>query len=172
MINRTITMKQKWGEKQSSGYFKGQTNEISNGETWIWLEMGNFKRKTESLLIAAQNSARRINYNKMKIDQMQPKFWLWGDWYETIDHTINESSKLVQKEYKARHNWVGKMIYWELCKIFKIEHTNKRYMQKLESILENGMLKILWEFKIKTDHLIPARRSHLVIVNNKREPAK
>ena len=27
-------------------------------------------------------------------------------------------------------------------------------------------------FEIQTDHLIPARRPHLVIVNKKREPAK
>ena len=28
--------------------------------------------------------------------------------------------KLVQKEYKARHDWVGKVIHWELSKKFLI----------------------------------------------------
>ena len=35
---------------------------------------------------------------------------------ETNNHIENECSKLVQKEYTARHYWVGKVIHWELCK--------------------------------------------------------
>ena len=27
---------------------------------------------------------------------------------------ISECSKLAQKEYKTKHDWVGKMIHWEL----------------------------------------------------------
>ena len=37
---------------------------------------------------------------------------------------------------------------------------------KPESVLENEMQKILWDFEIQTDHLIPARRPDLVITNN------
>ena len=37
-------------------------------------------------------------------------------------------------------------------------------MYNLKSVLENEMLKILWDFKIPTDHLISARRPGLVIV--------
>ena len=40
-------------------------------------------------------------------------------------------------------------------------------MLKPESILENEMHKSLWDFKIKTYHLISARQLDLVIVNNK-----
>ena len=41
---------------------------------------------------------------------------------ETINHIISECSKLALKEYKTRHNWVGKVIHWELCKKFKFDH--------------------------------------------------
>ena len=34
---------------------------------------------------------------------------------EMVNH-ISESSKQAQKEYKIRIDWVGKVIYWELCK--------------------------------------------------------
>ena len=66
---RTYTRKQKCEEKQLYGYFKQQTNEIALELTRTWLQNGNFKRKTESLLIAAQNNAIGTNYAKGKIDK-------------------------------------------------------------------------------------------------------
>ena len=41
---------------------------------------------------------------------------------------ISKCSKLAQREYKARHDWVGKVIHGEMCKKFKFDHTNKWYM--------------------------------------------
>ena len=45
-------------------------------------------------------------------------------------------------------------------------------MHNPESVLENETPKILWDFDIQTDHLIPARRPDLVTVIKKREPAE
>ena len=42
-------------------------------------------------------------------------------------------------------------------------------MHKPESVIENETHKILWDFEIKTDHLIPARRPDLVLINKKRK---
>ena len=113
----TKTRKQKWEEKQLHGRFKRLRNNISHDKTWTWLRKGNFKRETESLLMAAQNSARRTNHIKARIDKTQQnsKCRLCGDRDETINHMISECSKLTQKEYKARHDWVGKVIHWEMC---------------------------------------------------------
>ena len=36
-------------------------------------------------------------------------------------------------------------------------------------VLENDLHEILWEFNIKTDHLIPARRPDLIIINSKKK---
>ena len=49
----TKTRKQKWEEKQLHGRFKRVINNISHDKTWTWLRKGNFKRETESLLMAA-----------------------------------------------------------------------------------------------------------------------
>ena len=68
--------------------------------------------------------------------------------------------------YKTRDDWVVKVIHWELCKKFKFDHTNKWYMHNLEYALENETYKVLWDFKMQTDHLISTRRLDLVIVNN------
>ena len=53
---------------------------------------------------------------------------LCGDRDETINQQKSECSNLVQKEYKTRYDWVGKVIHRELCKKLKFDHTNKRYM--------------------------------------------
>ena len=97
---------------------------------------------------------------------------LCGDRDEMINHIISECSKLTQKEHKTRHDWMEKVIHWELCKKFKFDHMNKWYKRNPESVRENETHKLLWDFEMQTDHLIWARWQHLVIDNNKREPAK
>ena len=172
MNNRKkITGKQKWEEKQLYGCFKRLTNNISHQKTWIWLRKGNFIRETESLLIAAQYNAIRTNHIKTRIDKTQQnsKCRLCCDRDETINHIINECSKSAQKEYKTRHDWIGKVIHWEMRKKFKFDHTNKWYMHNPAPVLENDTHKLLWDFDIQTDHLISARRPDLIIINKKKK---
>ena len=57
---------------------------------------------------------------------------------------------------------VDKVIHRELCKKFKFDHTNKWYMHNPTSVLQNETYKHLWDFEIKTDHLISARRPDLI----------
>ena len=100
MDNRiTITRKQKLEGKQLYGRIKRLINNISHDKTWIWLRKGNFKRETESRLIAAQNNAIRTNI-KAGIDKTQQnsKCWPCDDRDETINHTISECSKIAHKE--------------------------------------------------------------------------
>ena len=84
----TTTRKQKWEGKQLCGRFKRLINNISHPKTWTWLRKGNFKRETESLLIAAQDNAIRTNHIKARIDKTQQnsKCRLCGDRDETINH--------------------------------------------------------------------------------------
>ena len=91
----TITRKQRWKRKQLYGRFKRLINNISHDKTCIWLREGNFKRETESLLIAAQDNAVRTNHIKARIDKTQQngKRRLCGDRDETINHIISECSK-------------------------------------------------------------------------------
>ena len=82
---------------------------------------------------------------------------------------ISECSKLAQKEYKTRHDWMGKVIHREMCKKFKFGHTNKWYMRKQASILENDTHKFLWDSDTQTGHLISARQPDFIIINKKRK---
>ena len=64
--------------------------------------------------------------------------------------------------------WLGgKGDPWKLCKRLKFEDSSKWCVHKLESALENETLKILWDFEVQTDLLIPARRPDVTLVNKK-----
>ena len=55
-----------------------------------------------------------------------------------------------------------------MCKKFKFDHTNKWYMHNPAPVLENDSHKLLRDFDIQTDHLIPARGPDLIIINKKK----
>ena len=73
----------------------------------------------------------RTNYIKAEIDNMQQnwKYRLCGDRDETINQIIRKCSKLVQNEYKTKHDWVGKVIHWESRKRIKFDLADKWYVQ-------------------------------------------
>ena len=146
------------------------TNEISHKKTRTWRRKRNLMRKTESLVTTAQNNAIRTNYVEAKIDKIQQKSVcsLYCDRDKMNNHIISECSKVAQKEYKTKNDWVGKVIHRELCKKLKIDHTKKWYMPNPEYILENRIHKVLWDFEVQTDHLISARWPDLVIVNKRK----
>ena len=79
---------------------------------------------------------------------------------------------LKQMDQRIRKLMTIKVIHWELCKKFKFDHTNKWYIHNPAPVSENYSHKLLWDFDIQTDHLIPARRPDLIIINKKRELAK
>ena len=45
-------------------------------------------------------------------------------------------------------------------------------MHNTATVLENDPHKLLWDFNIQTDHLIPARRPDLIIINKKKRIRK
>ena len=128
----TTARKQKREGKQLYGHFKRLINNISHDKIWTWLRKGNFKRETESLLKAAQNSAIRTNHIKIRPNKIANAVT-----DETINHIISECRKLAQKEYKARHDWVGKVIHLEMLKKSKFDHANKWYMHNPAPVQEN-----------------------------------
>ena len=148
--------------KQLSRYFKQQTGKIAY-EMLTGLWKGNLKKETKSLLIAAQNNVKRPTM--LNDTQHKSKGRLCGGRDEMINHIVREHSKLAQREYRSKPDWVGKMIHWKLCKWLSFNHTTKWYIHKTKSILENEMHKILWDFEIQTDLLIPTGRPGLVLIN-------
>ena len=130
-------------------------------------------REKLNLLFVSYN-AIRTNHIKTRIDKTQQNNTcrLCGDRDEIINHIISECSKLGQKVYKTGHDWVGKVIHWELCKKSKSNHMNKWYMHNPASVLENDTHKLLWDFDIQTDHFISAKRPDLTIISKKKKKKK
>ena len=62
------------------------------------------------------------------------------------------------KVVQVRHDRVGQVIHWELCKSLKFDHSTKWYRHRPDFILENEMYKILWSFEIQSDRLTPSRK--------------
>ena len=101
-----------WEEKVLHGQYLRQTKEVRSDQCWARLQNGDLKRETESLIVAARNQSIRTNL-KAKIDKSQ------GDSFcrlcrkadESIDHIVSGCSKLAQKEYKRRHDSMGKILH-------------------------------------------------------------
>ena len=147
-----------------------QTKEVRSEQSWVWVQNGDLKRETESLIVAAQNQSIRTNLVKAKIDKTQKdtpcRLCKRAD--ESIDHVVSGCSKLAQKEYKRRHDNLGKIEPWKLARKCNFEAGDKWYEHEPGSVLENEDCKILWDFSVQTDHVIEARRQHLVVVDKKR----
>ena len=114
------------------------------------------------ILVAAQNNAIMSDCTEAKIDKTQLKLQvLFGDRDERMNHVISEYSQLVYDKYKKSGGWV-EVIHRELCKELKFDHTNKWYIYKQESFLENETHKFLFGFEKQIDYQILARRPDLV----------
>ena len=61
---------------------------------------------------------------------------------ETVNHIISKCIKSIQKEQCSWYNLVWKLIYWELGKRFRFNHSNNCSIHKGESAVEHETLKI------------------------------
>ena len=95
-----------------------------------------------------------------------------GNVDESIDHVVSDCSKLAQKEYKRKHDNLGKIVHWKLARKCNFETGDKWYEHEPECVLENEDYKILWDFSIQTVHVIEARRRDLVVVDKNERNCK
>ena len=129
-------------------------------------------RDIESLISATQNQSVRTNLATAKIDKNQ-KDTLCRQCKKagkSID-VVSGCSKLAQKEYKRRHDNLGKIVHWKLARKCNFEAGDKWHEHEPESVLENEDYKLLQDFNIQTD-VIEAWRLGLVVVDNKRKTCK
>ena len=161
--------KEKWTAKVMHGQFPRQMMGTADPLTsWNWLTQQDLKKETEGLLIAAQDQALRTNYVKHRIDKTpgsSPLCRLCRNHYETIDHILNGCPKLSQTEYKCRHDKVAAALHWSLCKECGFPRSKRWYEHRAEKVLENGQVKILWDFHVQSDHVIEHCRPDLLLVD-------
>ena len=94
--------------------------------------------------MVAQNQSIRTNLVKARIDKSQ------GDSLcrvcrkvdESIDHIVSCCSKLAHKEYKRRHDNLGKIRHWKLARKCNFEAGDKWHEHKPVNVLENEHYKM------------------------------
>ncbi|KAL1448297.1 hypothetical protein WDU94_009865 [Cyamophila willieti] len=166
-INEKI--KTNWESKQMHGQFIRQINQdpnINKNQSFNWLSKCNLKGETESLLTAAQDQALNTKYHAAKILKVSSdsKCRICKNFDETVHHIMSGCPKLAQKEYIERHDNVGKIIHFEICKSLNMElETNKWYEHKPKQVMSNDKYTVLWNQQIRTDRTILANKPDIVV---------
>ena len=120
---------------------------------------------TENLLSAAPEQALNTNsIGKIYHKDVSNKCRLCGTHVENVLDIVSGCSMLAQKEYKRRHNKVCLNIHCALCKKYGVKVCKRWYKHKVESVIENDIVKILWDVSIQMDRKIEHRRPDIVIM--------
>ena len=116
-----------FGTKSLHGKFRGSTKEIADERFWEWLRTGYMKKGTEAMITAAQDQALSTNWIKSKIDKenCSPLYRLCHEEDESAMHIASGCRILTKRQYKLRHDLLGKRVHWELCKKHGIGCTDK-----------------------------------------------
>ena len=89
-----------WEEKVLHGQYLRQSKEVRSDQFWAWLQNGDLKRETESLIVATQNQSIGTNLVKEKIDKSQGDSWcrVCRKVDDSIVPIVSGCSKLAQKQ--------------------------------------------------------------------------
>ena len=88
---------------------------------------------------------------------------------ETISHVIAKCKMHTQKQYNLwRHDRVGVIIHWVICKRYRFSNAAKWYQHTPEKLLENDNVKILWFFSVQTSHKLEHNKPDNLIIDKQR----
>ena len=154
-------------EKTLHGQYVRGTEDVRDPRAWDWLKRGTLKKETEDLLAAAQDQALRTNYIRNMIDKqdVSPMCRLCGEREETVSHIVTECKKLAQKQYTNwRRDQVTKVVHWKLCQNYDLQCNGTWYDHSPAAVMENDQVKLLWDFRIQTDHPLDHSRPNIVVL--------
>ena len=75
---------------------------------------------------------------------------------------------LAPKDYKRRHDKVCSHLHWCLSRKYGFVVDSKRYHHKPDKVVENDVVKILWDYNIQTDRITEHRRPDITAVDKAR----
>ena len=108
------------------GQFGRDTDDKKSGKSWHWLRYGNLKWETESLLSAGQEQTLNTNsVRKTHHKNVSNKCRLCGTHVENVVHRMSGCIILA------------------LCKNYGVKLLERWYKDKVESVTENDIVKIL-----------------------------
>ena len=77
---------------------------------------------------------------------------------EIMGHIVSEFKKLAQKESKRHYGNVAKFVHWKLCEKHKLACREEWYEHTPEGVVENGNVKLLWDFNNQCSNVIEASK--------------
>ena len=158
---------EEWQSKPMHDQFLRQIKDLSSNDIWQWLQRGELKKETEGMVMAAQGRALGTRYIQRAIDgtKISPKCRKCNQKDETINHITSECPALAQNQYKKRHGTVARAVHWYLCKKYQMPCSNTWYENQPQPATKSENARLLWEYSIKTDRVIPANRPDLTLVD-------
>ena len=81
---------------------------------------------------------------------------------ETVMHLVSGCPKLVQKQYKKRHDNVARRVHWELCKKHGLESSERWYERKPADVVENDEVQLYWDLTIQTNMTVAHNRPDII----------
>ena len=104
------------------GKFTIDIEDKYKNNTWRRMRKSDWKGCTEALICSAEEQSKQTNYNKYNIDK-------------TISRIVSECGKLAQKEYKRRHDNVGRYVHWQFYEKLGFDRARLWYEHEPESII-------------------------------------
>ena len=119
------------------GKFTIDIEDKYKNNTWRRMRKSDWKGCTEALIRSAQEQSKQTNYNKYNIDKTaeSPLCRMCDTKSETISRTVSECGKLAQKEYKRRHDNVGRYVHWQFCEKLGFDRARLWYEHEPKSII-------------------------------------
>ncbi|KAJ8040969.1 hypothetical protein HOLleu_15434 [Holothuria leucospilota] len=157
-----------WMQKPLHGQYPREVEEITKKEhAYRWTASTGLKIETEALITAAQDQALNTKYHKTKILRVStdPKCRMCKLSDETISHITSACQNLAGTLYLKRHNDLASAIHRKVCQNYDFHVEPVPWQHKPNLVEENDKAKILWDFEIRTDRVMTARRPDLVIID-------
>ena len=124
--------KNEWTAKRMHGQFARDVEDKDKNNTWKWMRNSDLKGCTEALICIAREQSIWTNYIKYNFNKTGESSLcrMCGTRNEAITHIVSECGKLAQKEYKRRHDIVGRYVHFQFCEKLGFDRASLWYEQE------------------------------------------
>jgi len=142
-----------------------QSSNVDVARSFRWLHYS-LHSESESTIFAIQDQVLCTRVYQAKIMQIPVQSIICRvchEQEETIQHLLSGCSVLASTSYIERHNMVGRVLHWHLCKFFQLPFASCWTKHYPLPVTENSNAKILWDFGLVTDNPISSNRPDIVL---------
>ena len=154
-------------KKLHSVYFKGLEKACVDSKTSThWLEKCETSPKVVSNLVALQD--RTIFLNLMRNKEGTKVCPICQDRKVSIDHLATKCNRLLDRQYKRRHDNITKLIHFNILKKFGFKNTQSLAKHKPEGVTENEKAKVYFETTF-TESKRHTNRPDMIIIDKEKK---